>query len=131
MNDTKTESNPARETVVRALDSILSGTITVSVNNFPFLKIDGETKTLDVEIKGFEQSGLRLSDLVETKNSKGGFLGVIRNSSDFAQGLNQDGWTVQIFEGRNTLLRIGRGVSPRTGFIWLNPLKLPKLISLI
>jgi hypothetical protein len=116
---------------LRLLSSFVSGNLTVSVNNFPFVKIDGETKTLDVEIKGLEQSGLKMGSFIQSGTSKGNFLDTIRQSSGMAHRLHNEGWSIRVFEGESSLLKVGRGVSPMTGFVWVNPLKIPRLMRLI
>jgi hypothetical protein len=130
----KTESNSRnsdhRELVQALTTSLISGVVTVTVNNFPFLKIDGESKTLDVEIKGFEESGVRLNDILQ-KDSKGNALDSIRKSGNLAGSLNADGWMIRVFDGTDTLFKMGKGVSSITGHVWINPLKLPKLMKLI
>jgi len=117
------------ESFANRLSDFLSGSLTIAVNNFPLAKIDGEGKTFDIELKGFEESGLRLSDLVGS--SKKGFLDSIRHSGGLAQSLHKDGWNLRVFDGKDAVLSLGRGVSPLTGFVWLNPLKLSKLLRFI
>ncbi len=117
--------------ITHVLSEFVSGTLTITVNSFPLAKIDGESKTLDVEVKGFRESGLHLGELLQIGDSKKGFLEKIKQSNSFAQSLHEDGWKVRVFEGDESLLTMGRGVSPLTGFMWLNPLKLPKIMSLI
>jgi hypothetical protein len=120
-----------QEAMVHTLTaSLISGVVTVTVNNFPFLKIDGVSKTLDVEIKGLEESGIKLNDFVQN-DSKGTPLDTIKKSGNFAGTLNTDGWTLRVFEGTDSLVKMGKGVSPITGHVWINPLKLNKLLRLI
>lgn len=122
---------PEQAALLRILSSVASGTVTVNLNNFPFVKIDAEAKTLDVEIKGFEQSGLRVGDIMPQGKGKTNFLDTLKQSSDFARGLHDDGWSIRLFEGEQSLLKMGRGASSLTGYIWLNPLKIPRLMRLI
>jgi hypothetical protein len=115
----------------RALTDFLSGSLTVSVNNLPFLKVDGESKTLDLELKGFEESGLRLGDWIEIEEPGGGVFGKMRYSSELAKSLHHDGWRLRIFDRKDPLIAMGRGASHLTGYVWMNPLKIRKILSLI
>jgi hypothetical protein len=117
------------EAFASRLSGFLSGSLTIVVNNFPLAKIDGERRTFDIELKGFEESGLRLSDLVGS--SKKGFLDSIKQSGGLAHTLNKDGWNLRVFDGSDPVLFLGRGVTSLTGFVWLNPLKLSKLLRFI
>lgn len=120
------------ETLFRNLSDFLSGTLTVSVNKFPFAKIDGEAKTLDLDMKGLENSGLRLDELFQSGDSKkNDFLETLRLSGGIAKNLHEQGWKLRVFEGDESLVALGQGVSSLTGFIWVNPLKLSKIRKLI
>jgi len=128
---TRKTERPEQAVLLRMLSSVASGSLTINLNNFPFVKIDGKAKTLDVEIKGFEQSGLKIGDIMPSGKGKGSFLDTVKQSTDFARGLHDDGWSIRVFEGEQSLLKMGRGVSSMTGFVWLNPLKIPRLMRLI
>lgn len=119
------------EMLFASLSDFLSGTLTISVNKFPFIKIDGETKTLDVEVKGLKESGLRLDELAPAGDSKKGFFETMRMPGAIAKNLHEQGWKLRVFEGDESLIAMGRGVSSITGFVWLNPLKLSKIRKLI
>lgn len=121
------------ETLVGMLSDFVSGSLTVSVNNFPFVKIDAETKTLDVEVKGFKESGLRIGNLMQAAggDSKNNIFGTMKKSGSVAHRLHDEGWKVSVFEGKDSLVKIGNGVSSLTGYVWVNPLKLSKLRGLI
>jgi len=115
--------------ISKRLSDFLSVSLTITVNNIPLVKINGEAKTLDIEIKGLDAAGVRLSDLFG--EHKKGLIDSLRDSSDLARSLNRDGWTIRVFDAGDRLASLGRGVSPLTGFVWLNPLKLSKLRRLI
>ncbi len=120
-------TNSDFSSIGESLSNILSGTLTVNVNNFPFLKIDGETKTLDVEIKGLKASGIQASDLVG--DSRRGLLETLKISQRIAKDLHQKGWRLRVFEGGSSLFSMGRGVSSLTSFVWGDPTKLLKILS--
>jgi hypothetical protein len=84
-------------TLSQSLSNFLSGTMTVSVNNFPFLKIDGESKTFDVEIKGLKESGIETSILFG--ESRHGMLERLKRSESIGKGLHEKGWRLRVFEG--------------------------------
>lgn len=114
----------------RLLSVFEAGTVTISVNNFPLAKIDGETKTLDVELSGVREAGLKLGDFIESEGADGNPIEAIKRSSKFARNLKDDGWSLRVYEGDSSVLTMGRGVSSLTGFVWLNPLKLGRLLGL-
>ncbi len=121
-------SPPNPNTIVDGLSDILSGTLTVTINNLPTLKINGELKTVDVELRGLEESDLHLSSIFpETKKN---LYESMKDSTGLAQALYKDGWNLRIFDDGERLLSMGRGITPLTGHVWLNPLKLTKLKSL-
>jgi hypothetical protein len=120
------ETNARLSTLADSLSNIAAGTLTVSVNNFPFLKIDGETKTLDVEITGLRESGIRAPSIGE---SRPGFMDALKASEKIAKSLQENGWRLQVFEGGSSIILMGRGVSSLTRFVWGNPLKLLKILS--
>jgi hypothetical protein len=121
------QKNEELSNLTESLANILSGTLTVSVNNFPFLKIDAGSKTLDIEIKGFKESGLHSSDFIG--GSRPGMLEILKKSEMIAKGLSEKGWRLRIFDGEISVISMGRGVSSLTGFIWGNPLRLSKILS--
>jgi hypothetical protein len=120
------QKNEELSNLTESLTNILSGTLTVSINNFPFLKIDAESKSLDIEMKGFKESGLHSSDFI---GAHPGMLEILKKSEMIAKGLSENGWRLRIFEGEISVISMGRGVSPLTGFIWGNPLRLSKILS--
>jgi len=123
-------SNPERDLLIHSLSDFLSGSLTVTVNKLPFAKINGETKSLDIELKGLNETGLRLGELVETGERKMGLIQTIRESNEIAKKLHDQGWKVSVFDGNESLVAIGRGVSSITGYMWMNPLKLSKIRKL-
>jgi len=114
-----------------ALIDFLSGSLTINVNNFPFLKINCETRSLTIEIKGFKQTGFHLGDLLGKGDNKKGLMETMKESSGMAHRLHDLGWELQLFEGEDSVLAMGRGVSSLTGYVWFNPLKLSKIIEII
>jgi hypothetical protein len=119
------------ETLGLVLTDFLSGTLTVCINNFPFLKVNGESKTLDVELKGFKESGLHLGDMLEKGDKKKDLMDTIKESSSVARRLHEIGWEIRVFEGEDSLIAMGNGVSSLTGYVWFNTLKLWKIRDII
>jgi len=111
-------------TLSESLSNVLSGTVTVSVNNFPFLKIDGESKTFDIEIMGLKESGIETSTVVG--DSRHGLLETLKSSERVARRFHEKGWRLRVFEGGSSVLSMGRGVPSLTGFVWGNPFELLK-----
>jgi hypothetical protein len=116
-------------TLSESLSNFLSGTMTVSVNNFPFLKIDGESRTFDIEIKGLKESGIETSSLLG--ESRHGMLETLKRSERIGEGLHEKGWRLRVFEGGRSVLSMGRGAPSLTGFVWGNPLGLLKILGAI
>jgi hypothetical protein len=120
------QANSNLVTLADSLSNVLSGTLIVSVNNFPFLKIDGESKNFDIEIKGLKESGIQTSKLAG--DSSQGFLDTFKMAEKIAKGLHEKGWRLRVFDEGSSLVSMGRDVSPLTGFVWGNPLKLLKIL---
>jgi hypothetical protein len=120
------KSNSDLATLGESLSNIQSGTLIVSVNNFPFLKIDGESKTLDVEIKGLKECGIQTTNMIGGVTR--GLMEMLSTSQKIAKGLHEKGWKLRVFQGGSSFFSMGRGVSSLTGFVWGDPLKLLKIL---
>jgi hypothetical protein len=125
------DKQKTQESLLRLLSFFEYGSVTITVNNFPFAKIDIASKLLDVELRGILESGLKLGELFDSNALGGNVVDAIKRSGDFAKNLNRNGWSIRVYEGESSILKLGRGLSPLTGYVWLNPLKLSKLLRVI
>jgi len=128
MSPDKVDTNPM-EPLLEMLPLFESGNVTVTVNNFPLVKADAKSKSLDVEIRGVKELGLNLRTLVKIQGKSQGILESLKGSESMARELNEKGWKLSIYESGNGLLTMGRGVSPLTGYIRANPLKLWRVLN--
>ena len=101
-----------------------AGRATVAVDGCPFLSINSDEKTLEVEANGAKEAGLRLSDLVKLHE---GPVGVLEGSGHVAGALSRLGWKLTLNAEGERVLTMGSGVSKLIGRISVNPLKLRKL----
>jgi hypothetical protein len=111
------------------IDTILpifsSGKFSVAVNGFPALSLDYGSKSLELEARGMEENGFKLSQFV---GRQGGVAGLLKDSEAIAKKLAREDWTLTIYDGGSKALTIGSKVSRLTGHIRVNPLKLRKLL---
>ncbi|HYB45056.1 MAG TPA: hypothetical protein VEC92_00905 [Nitrososphaerales archaeon] len=103
-----------------------SGKATIKVNGRPFISINSDRRTLEVEASGAEEAGLRLSDFVRQRGSP---VGLLEGSWRFVEELSRLGWKLTLYSNGDKLLAVGSGVSRLTGGIRLNPLRLKKLLE--
>jgi hypothetical protein len=101
-----------------------AGKATITVRGRPFLSIDSDEKTLEVETDGAKEAGLRLSDLVRLRE---GQVGVLEGSEHAAGALSRLGWKLTLCAEEDRVLMMVSGVSRLTGRISVNPLKLRRL----
>jgi hypothetical protein len=103
-----------------------AGKATVTIGGRPFLSINSDEKTLEVEVDGAREAGLRLSDLVQLQE---GSTGVLKGSRRTTEALSQLGWKLTLCSEGDRILTMGSGVSRLTGRIRVDPLKLKKLLE--
>ncbi len=103
-----------------------AGRATINVGGRPFISIDSDQKTLEVEADGAKEAGLRLSGLVKLQ---GGPAGVLEGSGHVAGALSRLGWKLTLCAEGDRVLTMGSGVSRLTGRINVNPLKLRGLLE--
>ena len=111
------------------LPLLRSGSLTVTVNNYPLLKADAESKSVEIEIKGAKETGLDIQTLMKAGSGGHGILETLKSSESMAKELHEKGWKLSIYDSGSTLITMGRDVSGLTGYIWANPLKLLKVFS--
>jgi len=105
-----------------------SGRASITVGGRPFLSINSDEKTLEVETDGAKEAGLRLSDLVRMQ---GGLSSMLKGSGNIAGTLSGLGWKLTLVAKGDRILTMGSGVSKFTGRISVNPLKLRKLLQVL
>jgi len=103
-----------------------SGKFRVTSNGFPALSLDCGSRLLDLEARGMEESGAKLSQLV---GRQGGVAGLLKDSEAIAKKLAREGWTLTLYDRGSKALTIGSKVSRLMGHIRVNPLKLRKLLG--
>ena len=106
---------------------VSTGRATITVRGCPFLSINSDEKTLEVETDGAKEAGLRLSDLVKVQEGR---VGVLEGSEHAAGALSRLGWKLTLCAEGDRVLMMGSGVSRLTGRISVNPLRLRKLRKL-
>ena len=106
-----------------------SGILTVAVNGFPLVKVDAESRSLDLEAQGIKECGIKLSDLIKLESGEKGIKGIISASESTARRLSDEGWSLILYDKGNKILRMGRGVSRLTGHIQVNLLKLRRILE--
>ena len=114
-------------TLVNLLSMFKSGGMTVSVNGTPSVVLDIDSKSLNLEAKGVKKSGLKLLNVTQEKGR--GVLGLLKTSQSTAKKLSEMGWKVTLYDGRNVVLSMGSGTSRFTGNIYVNPLKLRRILD--
>ncbi len=109
------------------LDAINQGAVTISMNGKPILSLDRDAKLLELEIVGIEEANLKLSDLFETKMTRGRIL---LKSSSFVRRLAKNGWKFSLYnKGEEILTASGLSrFGPRLHF---NPLNLRQILKVI
>ena len=113
---------------IEILSSFESGVLTIRVNEFPLLKVDADSKSLDVEASGVREAGIKLSEVLQIEGGRG-FRGLVRNSESLARGLSEKGWRLTLYDKGSGILEAGRGVSRLTGYVHLNPLRLRRILE--
>ena len=102
------------------------GKATITVKGRPFVKVDADTKILEVDADGIRAAGLRLQDIGRTKGRP---LLALLSQARVANLLSERGWRVNLYAEGEKVLTLGSGVSRLTGRIGLNPLKTRKLLK--
>lgn len=114
---------------VNLLSIFESGVLTVGVNGLPLLKVDAESRSVDVEAAGVKECNLKLSSIVKLETGRSGLPELMKESRSTAKELSEKGWKFILYDKGQTILSMGRGVSRVTGRMSVNPLKLRKLLE--
>ena len=111
------------------LSLFASGVLTVGVNGLPFLKVDAESRAVDVEAVGVKEYGIRLSKVIQLESGQKGVRGLLKGSESTAKGLSERGWRLTLYDKGGSILTMGRGVSRLTGYVRVNPMKIQKILE--
>jgi hypothetical protein len=115
---------------IELLSIFQSGVLSVQVNGFPFVKVDAETRSLDLEAQGIKESGIKLSGLMKLEGGEDkGIRGIISTGGSTARKLSERGWSLAIHDKGSTVLKMGHGVSRLTGHIQVNIFRLRKILQ--
>jgi hypothetical protein len=106
-----------------------SGLLTASVNGLPLLKLDAESRTVDVEAVGVKECGIRLSEIIQLEGGGKGVKALLKGSESSAKGLSEKGWRLTLYDGGSAILTVGKGVSRLTGYVHFSPLKLRRILK--
>ena len=90
------------------------------------VSVDADSKTLELQADGVRDAGLRLSGLVDVQEGR---MGLVSGSVRISKALSRLGWRLNLYSGGDRILSMGAGVSPWTGHISGNPLKLKKMMK--
>lgn len=92
------------------------------------LRIDPESRSLNVEAAGIRESGFRLGKMLIGSGEERSVRRLLTSSESLAKKLSEIGWTLTLYDGSSGLLSVGSRVSRLTGHIKANPIKLRKLL---
>lgn len=109
------------------LDAINQGKVTVSIDGKPAISLDGNTKSLGLDMAGLEEVDLRISGLFQAKTSKGKIL---LKSSSAMRKLAKNGWKFSLYDRGEQILTTG-GPSRLGPRLYFNPLKLRRMLRVI
>ena len=126
--------NPKKSNIdpLEILPIFASGIFTVGVNGLPFLKVDAESHSVDVEARGVKECGIRLSKIIALQGGRRkGVRGLLEGQESIAKGLSEKGWKLVLYDRGSSILTMGRGVSRLTGYVRVNPLKLRKILKVL
>jgi hypothetical protein len=108
------------------LGRVSGGSIQVDIDSVPFASMDGQSRDLNLQIDPLlrRQRGSHLA------MGHGGPL-ELWSSRRIPTELARRGWRLTLYDGTDELLVFGRGTSPLTGHIHLNPAALWRLRKLL
>jgi len=114
--------------LVELLGAVPSGRMTVSTGGLPFVTVDADSKTLDVDLEKAKGAGLQVSDILRIE---GGRTASVRGSVHVAGALSRLGWKLNLYSGGSRVASLGRGATRLTGHVSVNPLRLKTLLELL
>jgi hypothetical protein len=124
-----TKQRKSNTGTLELLSIFQSGALTVEVNGYPLVKVDAESRSVDVEARGIKECGIKLSKLLEFETGEKGIGSIISATELTARRLSNLGWSLILYDKGSRILRMGSGVSRLTGHMQVNLLKLRKLLE--
>jgi len=110
------------------LELVSAGRATVTIGGLPFIEVNGDEKTLEVEADAAKKAGISISNLAK---ENGGLFAMLTGPISVAGVLSQLGWRLTLRTGGEAVLHMGKGSSRLTGRITVNPLKSRKLLKVL
>ncbi len=109
------------------LSMISDGRVTISIDGNPVMSLDRNSKSLEIELSGFEKTNLKLSNLFEAKIIKGKrFL----LASHLVRKFTKNGWMFSLYDKGERLLTTS--VPSKVGLhLLFNPLKLRRILRVL
>ncbi|MGI0102047.1 MAG: hypothetical protein ACREA7_05560 [Nitrosotalea sp.] len=108
------------------LNMVNKGKVTISIDGMPVMSLDRNSKSLELEIAGFEKTNLKLSNLFEAKTIKGRMF---LESSQLVKKFTKDGWVFSLYDRGERLLTSSHS---RLGLrLHFNPLKLKRILRVL
>ena len=108
-----------------------AGVLAVTVNGKPLMKVDASSRSVETEVSGIRESGIKLSDFVGSESGSSGMIDLLKTARSTAKDLYENGWKFSLFDKGSNVLAIGRGVSRLTGHINVSPTKLRSLLEML
>jgi len=127
---TNQRARESRATAFDLIGLISAGSATVTVAGRPFLRLDCEGKSVELETDGAKEAGLRLSTVVRVEGTGTG-ASTLRGSAHIANALARQGWRLILYAEGHKVLTMGAGVSRATGRISVSPLGLRRLLDVL
>jgi hypothetical protein len=113
------------------LSIFVGGSLSVEIDGKPLFKLDAEKRSVDLEVQGVVETGLKLSKLKTSQDKRLGLLGLLKTSRETAKDLSDVGWKMSLSDKDSTVLTMGSGVSRLSGRIRANPLKLRRVAKIL
>ncbi len=109
------------EDLVRLLGRISGGAVRATVDGRPFAELDGEHRTLTVEVGSWLEHGPRGRALLRESHVN------LWEARGIPGALARSGWSVRFRDGAEEVIRLGRDASALTGHVHVAPAALWKL----
>jgi hypothetical protein len=109
------------------LNMINKGKVTINIDGEPVMSLDRNSKSLELEITGFEKTNLKLSNLFEVKTIKGR---VFLEASQLVKKCAKEGWMFSLYDRGERLLTTS--TPSRFGLhLRFNPLRLRRILRVL